>query len=206
MHHGRNPAQPLEPVEARVLEIACEHVRRFGPAHTTVVGIAREAGMTHANVYRYFLSKEALFEEMTAYWLRPLETSLRQAADSKDAPADKLQRMLLTIHRSYRQKLENDTALFDLFVETLQKSKACARRHRARVQDDIQQVVEEGITIRSFAMTDHRKALSLIFDTAHRFIHPLAMRLDAQTPTVALEARFERTIALILHTLQSGRL
>ncbi len=45
--------------EARLVEIARAHVRRLGHARTTVVGIAADAGMTHANVYRYFPSKMA---------------------------------------------------------------------------------------------------------------------------------------------------
>ena len=45
-----------------LLGIATDHVRRFGIERTTVVAIAREAGMTHANVYRYFPSKEALVD------------------------------------------------------------------------------------------------------------------------------------------------
>ncbi len=48
--------------EARLVDIARAHVRKFGHARTTVVGVAAEAGMTHANVYRYFSSKSALLE------------------------------------------------------------------------------------------------------------------------------------------------
>lgn len=187
------------------MEIACAHVRKFGPGRTTIVGIAREAGMTHANVYRYFPSKEALFEEMTAAWLRPLETRLREAAEGADPAYDKLERMLIAVHRAYRQKLASDAPLFDLLVEALEKGRSSARKHRARVQADLQRVVEEGIAAGAFAMTDRRRALSLVFDAAHRFIHPLSVRLDAETPAAALEARFERIIALALRALRSGR-
>jgi AcrR family transcriptional regulator len=194
-----------EPVEARILDIAREHLRKFGAARTTVVGIARQAGMTHANVYRYFQSKEALFEEINASWLRPLEARLREAADGADPAYDKLERMLLAVYRAYRQKLESDPAVFDLLIEALDKARGSARKHRARVQSEIQRVVEDGIASGAFAMTDRRRALSLIFDAAHRFIHPLALRLDAETPGPALEARFERIIALALRALRSGR-
>jgi hypothetical protein len=74
------------------------------------------------------------------------------------------------------------------------------------VQADLQRVVEEGIAAGAFATNDRRRALSLVFDAAHRFIHPLAVRLDAATPSAALEARFERIIALALRALRSGRL
>jgi AcrR family transcriptional regulator len=194
-----------EPVEARVLEIAAAHLRKFGAGRTTIVGIAQEAGMTHANVYRYFSSKEAVFEEVTAAWLRPLEARLREAADGADPAYDKLERMLLAIHRAYRQKLEADPALFDLLVEALDKAAGGVRKHRARVQSELQRVVEEGMASGAFAMADRRRALSLIFDGAHRFIHPLAMRLDVETAAAALEARFERIIALVLRALRSGR-
>lgn len=194
-----------EPVEARVLEIAGAHLRKFGAARTTIVGIAQDAGMTHANVYRYFASKEALFEAVTAAWLRPLEARLREAADGADPAYDKLERMLLAIHRAYRQKLEADPALFDLLIDALDKARGSARQHRARVQSELQRVVEEGIASGAFAMADRRRALSLIFDAAHRFIHPLALRLDAETAAATLEARFERVIALVLRALRSGR-
>ena len=188
-----------------MLEIARAHLRKFGRARTTIVGVARDAGMTHANVYRYFPSKEALFEELTASWLRPLETRLREAAEGADPAYDKLERMLLAIHRAYRQELDSDPLLFELLVEALEKGKSSARKHRARVQADLQRVVEEGAASGAFAMNDRRRALSLIFDAAHRFIHPLSVRLDAATPAAALEARFERIIALALRALRSGR-
>jgi hypothetical protein len=45
---------PAEPNEARLVDIARAHVRKFGHARTTVVGVAADAGMTHANVYLIF--------------------------------------------------------------------------------------------------------------------------------------------------------
>jgi hypothetical protein len=114
--------------------------------------------------------------------------------------------MLLAIHRVYRQKLETDSALFDLLIGALDKARGSARKHRARVQSEIQRVVEEGVASGAFAMTDQRRALSLIFDAGHRFIHPLALRLDASTTGAVLEARFERIIALVLRALRSGRI
>src|SRR3984957_8544853 len=144
--HGRGELSGLprssssEPVEARILEIARAHVRKFGAARTTIVGIAEESGMTHANVYRYFPSKVDLLEEITASWLRPLEARLREAAEGADPAYDKLERMLLALHRAYRQKLESDPAVFDLLIDALAKQRGSARKHRSRVQSEIQRV------------------------------------------------------------------
>ncbi|MCC2101684.1 MAG: helix-turn-helix transcriptional regulator, partial [Hyphomicrobiales bacterium] len=48
------------PADARIMEAATTFLRRYGPRRATVVAIAESAGMSHANVYRYFPSKAAL--------------------------------------------------------------------------------------------------------------------------------------------------
>jgi AcrR family transcriptional regulator len=195
-----------ETIEARILDVARAHVRKFGSARTTVVGLAADAGMTHANVYRYFPSKIALLDEVTASWLRPLEAILREAAESADPAYDKLERMLMAIHRDYRRKLDADPALFDLLIEALDENRSSARKHRARVQSEIQRVVEDGVASGAFAMSDRRRAMSLIFDASHRFIHPLSLRLDRDAAISAVATRFEVVIAIILRALRTGRL
>jgi AcrR family transcriptional regulator len=199
-------APPAETHEARLVDIARAHVRKFGHARTTVVGVAADAGMTHANVYRYFPSKAALLDEVVASGLRPLEARLREAADGADPAHDKLERMLIAIHRDYRGKLDDDPALFDLLIEALAGDRPSARKHRARVQSEIQRVLEEGVSSGAFAMTDRRRAMSLIFDAAHRFIHPVALRLDSDALPSAVAARFEAVLAMTLRALRTGRL
>ena len=201
------PTAPLaETNEARLVDIARAHVRKFGHARTTVVGVAADAGMTHANVYRYFPSKTALLDEVVASGLRPLEARLREAADGADPAHDKLERMLIAIHRDYRGKLDDDPAVFDLLIEALVRDRPSARKHRARVQSEIQRVLEEGVSSGAFAMTDRRRAMSLIFDAAHRFIHPVALRLDSDASVGAVASRFEAVLAMTLRALRTGRL
>jgi AcrR family transcriptional regulator len=191
--------------EGRLVEIARAHVRRFGHARTTVVGVAADAGMTHANVYRYFPSKTALLDEVVASGLRPLEARLREAADGADPAHDKLERMLIATHRDYRGKLDDDPALFDLLIEALARNRSSAQKHRARVQSEVQRVLEEGVASGAFAMTDRRRAMSLIFDAAHRFIHPMALRLDKDAAASAVATRFEAVLAMTLRALRTGR-
>jgi AcrR family transcriptional regulator len=199
-------APPAETNEARLVDIARAHVRKFGHARTTVVGVAADAGMTHANVYRYFPSKTALLDEVVASGLRPLEARLREAADGADPAHDKLERMLIAIHRDYRGKLDDDPAVFDLLIEALASDRPSARKHRARVQSEIQRVLEEGVSSGAFAMTDRRRAMSLIFDAAHRFVHPVALRLDKDASASAVASRFEAVLAMTLRALRTGRL
>ncbi|MBV8440866.1 MAG: TetR family transcriptional regulator [Hyphomicrobiales bacterium] len=199
-------APPAETNEARLVDIATAHVRKFGHARTTVVGVAAEAGMTHANVYRYFPSKAALLDEVVASGLRPLEARLREAGDGADPAHDKLERMLIAIHRDYRGKLDDDPAVFDLLIEALARDRPSARKHRARVQSEIQRVLEEGVSSGAFGMTDRRRAMSLVFDATHRFIHPVALRLDRDASASAVASRFEAVLSMTVRALRTGRM
>ena len=196
---------PDAPADARLVEIAAAHLRARGAPHVTIVAIAEEAGMSHANVYRYFPSKAALLEAVTQAWLTPLEQELRIVADAPDPAQDKIERMTAAIHRLYRDKSEADPALFKIFVEAVAAGRPAARRHRARLQSDLQRVVEEGIASGAFAIADQRRALTLIFDGLHRFLHPASFAADEGAPRRGIDQRFARLSQVVKRTLQSGR-
>lgn len=191
--------------EARILETARAHVQKFGAKRVTIVAIAEELGMSHANVYRHFPSKAALLDAVTQAWLRPLEARLREVAEGADPAADKLERLLMAVHSAYRRTLETEPKLFDLLIEALEKGRPVAIQHRARVQAEAQRIVEDGINGGGFAFTDRRRAMALVFDVAHRFIHPAAMKLDRDVQRAALANRFEAALGLVMRALRFGR-
>ena len=122
-----------EPIDVRLVDLAAEHVRRYGLRRTTIVGIAHEAGMSHANVYRYFPSKEALIDAVLDQWLKPIEKGARDIADGPDPAVDKLERLASAVFRAYRRKLDEDTAIFQIFAEASAAGRPIARRHRNRI-------------------------------------------------------------------------
>ena len=193
-----------EPVEFRILELAASHIRQFGLRRTTIVAIAEEAGMSHANVYRYFPSKTALVEAVTDYWLRPIEAGLRDIADGPDPAYDKLERILSALHRAYRDKLDTDENLFLIFVDATAKSTGISRRHRNRILGEVQRVIDEGMASGAFTAGDQRHALAIIFDGLFRFVHPVAVRLDSDIPRSQLSSRFDRILRLVLRKLVRG--
>ncbi|MGP0061715.1 MAG: TetR/AcrR family transcriptional regulator [Beijerinckiaceae bacterium] len=202
----RPVAQPQPATDVLILEIAADHIRRFGIERTTVTRIAEEAGMSHANVYRYYPSKAALIEEITAGWLKPLETGLRSIADAPDPAFDKLERIIFAVHRTYRDKLETDPNVFALFAEATAKSAGVARKHRNRIELEIQRTLEEGAGGGVFEFKDQKKALALVCDALHKFIHPCAVSLDLAVGRTALEDRAGLVATLVLAALASGRM
>ena len=198
------PSSP-EPADVRILNIAIDHIRRFGLRRTTVVGVAGEAGMSHANIYRHFPSKQALIEAVTVHWLKPVEAGLRDIADGPDPAHDKLERMIMALWRAYRDKLESEPALFELFAEATRQGRPLARRHRTLVQAYIQRTVEEGLSGEAPAAAGQRRAVTLICDSLHRFIHPLAVAGDRETPRSQMDDRLERLSRIVFAALRRGR-
>ena len=201
----RASVPPKPATDVLILEIAADHIRRFGVGRTTVTRIAEEAGMSHANVYRYYPSKAALIEEITAGWLRPLETGLRSIADAPDPAFDKLERIIFAIHRTYRDKLETDPNIFALFAEATARGAGVARKHRNRIELEIQRILEEGAGGGVFEFRDPKTALALVCDALQKFIHPCALSLDAAVDRNALEDRAALVAALVLAALTAGR-
>lgn len=197
-------AAPGETTDARLLAIAREHVRLYGARRTTLVSIAREAGMTHANVYRYFPSKQALVDAVTAEWLRGVERLLAEVAEAPDPADDKLERLLLALARAQRDLLESEPNLFDLYAGVSEAQRSIARRHRARIRTLVDRVIEEGVGSGVFGVKSPERAGSLVLDVVFRFTHPASVRLDRETPRRTLEGRLAAAVAVVLRGLKAG--
>ena len=185
----------------RILNAAIAEISAHSSERTTVVSIAQSAGMTHANVYRHFASKTALFDAISQGWLKPLEAQLGEIADSPDPARDKLERLITALFRAYRDRLDTDPRLFDLFVDAFKENRAPARQHRARIRILLDRIFEEGLATGSLAIKNREKAMVLVFDTLYRFLQPEAIRLDQEIPRRAIEARLLLILSLLVRAL-----
>lgn len=192
------------PADARLLAIAADQLKEFGPRHVTVVGIADAAGMTHANVYRYFASKAALIDAVAGQWLRRMEATIADIADSPDPADDKLERLIQAWARIHRDLLKEDRHLFDVYCSATETARPLIRKHRSRMRLRIDRVLDEGITTGKFDPRDREKAHAFITDSVYRFINPLTVRLDADVPQDILDQRLATMIRVILRALANG--
>lgn len=190
--------------ESRLLAIAGDHLRRLGSRRVTVVAIAEAAGMTHANVYRYFPSKIDLIDAVAEQWLKRLDSLLSEIADSPDPADDKLERLLQGIARAHRDLLARDRHLFDVIVEATESSRALIRRHRIRLRHLTERVVDEGIAAGTFEPRDRERAIALVTDLTFRFTNPVAVRLDADMPQEVFDLRLTGAIRAVQRALSAG--
>lgn len=193
-----------EPSETRILTVASEHLRKFGLKRFTVVAVAEEAGMTHANVYRYFPSRVALIDAVVDVWLKATERRLADIADGPDPADDKLERLILALSKANRDLLSEDPHLFAALSLAVAKRHAISRRNRTRVRALFERVVDEGIATGVFEPRDRDRATAFVIDATHRFIHPASLALEADVPQASVDTRLSTLIRVILRVLGSG--
>src|SRR6266851_7155714 len=92
-----NPQVRTKPddTRARIMEAAEALFRRLGYAKTAVADIAAELGMSPANVYRFFPSKNAIIEAICQRCLGELEERAWAAARARGSAAERIERLVL---------------------------------------------------------------------------------------------------------------
>src|SRR4029079_14762822 len=97
-YRKRRRAEQEAETRLRITEAAVKLHGTVGPAKTTVSGIAQEAGVQRATVYRHFPDEEAIFAACTSHYrsLHP-PPDLRRWADIED-PAERLRKALAEDH------------------------------------------------------------------------------------------------------------
>jgi AcrR family transcriptional regulator len=186
---------------ARLLDIAVDHVRKHGMERTTIVSIAREAGVSHAAVYRYYADKDELIDAITAEWLTALETTLNGIADAPDPAEDKIERMVLALARALRDRLDTEANLYALYLDAIDTRRPIVRKHRRRLNMLFERVIDEGMSTSAFHEQPMEPVRQFLYDALHRFTDAHAVKADKDTPRHALDARLERVLSVVLRAM-----
>ena len=168
--------------------------------------VARDAGVSHAAVYRYFASKDALVDAVTGAWLKTVETQLAGVADSPDPADDKLERMMLLLARLYRERLDGEPNLYALWLVATAERRAVLRKHRRRLRALIDRVVEEGRATELFRARSNERLILFLTDALHRFVDPAAIAADKDIDRADLDQRLARLLRVVIRAMGSGTL
>jgi AcrR family transcriptional regulator len=102
-YRKRRRAEQEAETRLRITEAAVKLHGTVGPARTTVSGIAREAGVQRATVYRHFPDEKAIFAACTSHYLalhpRPDPGRWAELAD----PHERLRRALRDLYSYYAE-------------------------------------------------------------------------------------------------------
>lgn len=190
--------------EETILDATATILRRHGPAKATVLDVARELGVSHGSVYRFFPSKAALREQVTRRWLTAAHGVLAGIAGQTDvAPPARLESWLGTLYSTTRGQVADDPELFATFLVLVREQSGVVDAHVAELRRQIAGILADGAADGSLAPDpDVTGAAAAVLNAVTRFHHPAHA---AAWERDGAQADFGALRALVLDALRPTR-
>ena len=157
----------------RILDVAEEHFRRVGHRKTSVADIASELGMSPANVYRFFPSRDAINESICRRVVNEIADIAFAIARTNGPASEKLDRLLTAVHHHNKSKLVKERCMHDLIVAAMEEDWAIIRAHITQIVIVFEVIIREGIEAGEFQVEDSAEAARAVKTAFIPFFHPI---------------------------------
>jgi AcrR family transcriptional regulator len=138
----------------RILDAAERLFRHYGYSKTTVADIARDLGMSPANVYRFFASKVDIHQAICG---RMLAASYQQAFDICHLPVSASDRLGRFVRGQYQMTLEtmlDQEKVHEMVIVAIERDWHVIEKHVDSIHALIADVIREGIADGEFLDQD----------------------------------------------------
>jgi AcrR family transcriptional regulator len=172
-----NPQTRHKPddTRARIMETAEALFRRLGYAKTAVADIAAELGMSPANVYRFFPSKNAIVEAICQRCLSEVEEKAWAVARAKGTAGPRVERLILEILAYHKDNLLTEKGVSDMVLAAIEMSWDAIRAHKQVMNTVLEVILRDGIASGEFEPVEPRETAELIFRSLVAFTHPMVI-------------------------------
>ncbi|MFN8375743.1 MAG: TetR family transcriptional regulator [Anaerolineae bacterium] len=182
----------------RILEVAEDVLRRYGPTKATVVDVARVLGVSHGSVYRHFPSKAALRDAVAELWLARLSEPLAGVVTEEGPAVNRLRHWFDVLISAKRSRALDDPELFATYVELVAESRDVVKAHVDHLVGQVAQIIADGIAEGTFSVDDALTSGRAVFYATVRFHDPAHAK---QWSDPAIDTAFESVWSLILRGL-----
>jgi AcrR family transcriptional regulator len=193
-----------EDTRARIIETAEALFRRLGFAKTAVADIAAELGMSPANIYRFFASKNAIVEAICKRCLSEVEEKGWAVARSKASAAQRMERLVLEILAYHKENLVTEQRVNELVLAAIEDSWDTIRAHKDVMRNVTELIVRDGIEAGEFEPVDPRETAELIMRSVQVFTHPLLVG-QCLDEGLDLEAEARASVRFLLRAITPRR-
>lgn len=138
----------------RILDAAERLFRHYGYSKTTVADIARDLGMSPANIYRFFASKVEIHQAICG---RMLEASYKLAFDIRHLPVSASERLRRYVRSQYQMTLDtmlDEQKVHEMVVVAIERDWHVIEKHIDSIHDLMAEIIREGIEAGEFAEQD----------------------------------------------------
>jgi len=172
-----NPQVKTKPddTRGRIMATAEALFRRLGYAKTAVADIASELGMSPANVYRFFPSKNAIVEAICQRCLAEVEDKAWAVARAKGPASQRVERLILEILAYHKENLLTEQRVNDMVVAAIELSWDAIRAHQEVMRTVVEVILRDGIAAGEFESVEPHETATLILRSVVGFTHPMVI-------------------------------
>jgi AcrR family transcriptional regulator len=196
------PQPKLKPddTRARIMESAEALFRRLGFAKTAVADIAADLGMSPANVYRFFPSKNAIVEAICQRCLSELEAKAWAVVRSKAPAPQRLERLFLAILAYNKENLLEEQRVHEVVLVAMEQNWQTIAVHLETMRTMVEMILRDGISAGEFEPVDPRETADLIKRSMVVFTHPILIA-DCVEQHQDLETAVRQSVRFLLRAI-----
>lgn len=185
----------------RILEAAEKLFRIYGYSKTNVADIARELGMSPANIYRFFRSKADIHEALARRMLGHNEALARSIAALDLPAAERLRRLVLEMHRLTVETFLDAEKVHEMVVIAMENQWSVIENHIDVQCRIIQSIIEDGIARGEFPAQDALVSAKCFSSGMTALVHPQCV---SQCPPRNNRATPEQSADFLLRALKNA--
>ncbi|MCF4166805.1 TetR family transcriptional regulator [Zavarzinia compransoris] len=190
-----------EEIKQAIITAAKDRLSRYGYGKTTMAELASDCKMSAGNLYRYFMSKLDIAEEIARQSFLRTAERLREVVRRPDIPAvERLRSFLLEQMQITFQELERDQHWIEMAEIVARERPHVANEGLARVRSLIAEILAMGNATGEFDIEDVNFTAEMIQSATFKFRYP---QLFTGLALDKLEREAEGVIDLLIDGLRT---
>lgn len=157
--------------------MAEERFRHYGYRKTTMAEIAQDAGMSAANLYRYFRNKQDIAAACANRCFAAMEALLRTVIDHPElGAAQKLERFILSMLHYTHEQTRNHGRINEIVELIASQRQDLVHRKNEGLRILLAEILHEGNRRQEFTIEDVDRSAEVVLTTIVKFMVPLFMQ------------------------------
>ena len=171
------PQTDIQTGREQLLDIATALIEERGNTALTMTELAALAGMSPANLYRYFENKDAVIEAIAGRWFAPKVAIMEEVIASDLPPRRKLFEFYARRFALIREMWERDQVLFQTYCDVGEEHFEVVRSYVDLGDHYLGQIVAEAMAEGFFAGLEIDETISLINQMVAAYVNISLMAL-----------------------------
>ncbi len=166
------PAPREHDTRKQIVVTAERLFRTLGYQKTTVADVAKELGMSPANIYRFFASKSDLRDAVGRELMGEVESAVEAIAMGPGTAGERLRAAFLALTTMNRERYLSDQKMHEMIAVALDESWGMVLAHIVVIEELMTRICADGIASGEFKVMDATAAARCVKTAMISYCHP----------------------------------